>query len=184
MEKHSLRVLVGVFSVLICLIITKVSYDNITKKNERLEVNAEVDAKEILKLNFFKQESIKQIKPSNLELLKVVADTDKLPRLIWDGQTVILYANKPFLKMTGYKLEDIKNKPFFNSDGTSDFIVKESLKESKKVVKDNAKNGVKMIRGTINQWHRKDKTRVTIKWLIGFNDYETGLGSCQCVEMY
>lgn len=183
-SKGSFRAVLGVLSVLICLIITKVSYDGLVKRNQSLEIESTSDKYKILELNFFKQESVKQIKPSNLSLLKVVADTDKLPRLIWDGKTVMLYANKPFLEMTGYKLEDLENKPFFNIDGTSDFIVKESLKESKQVVEDNANNGVKMVRGTVNQWYKKDGTRITIKWLIGFNDHVTGLGSCQCLQVY
>jgi len=134
-------------------------------------------------LDFFLEKVEKAISPSNMRLLKTVADTDKLPRLVWDGNTVILYANHAFLEMTGYGLEDLVGKPFFNADGTSDFITKEHIDPSVEVVIENAKGGVAMTKGITNKWYTKSGREVTIKWYKGFNDYVSGMGSCQCVTM-
>lgn len=145
------------------------------------ERKAQRDEAKIVKQDFFLEEAREEIKPSSFRLIKLIADTDRLPRLIWNGETVMLYANEPFLEMTGYDLKDIQDKPFFNKDGTSDFIVAGSVKASKEVVKTNAAGGIEMTTGIVNRWHHKDGHEITIEWIIGFNDYVSGIGSCQAI---
>lgn len=133
-------------------------------------------------LDFFLENAEKKVEdnPKELELLKLVSDTDHLPRIIWDNNTTILYANKPFLDNLGYEFNDVVGKKFFNEDGTSDFITPDTLEVSKKVVVTNASSGVKMIQGANNKWYNKLGEEVNISWLKGFNDTKTKLGSSQC----
>lgn len=116
-----------------------------------------------------------------LRLTKLFSDSDHLMRLVWDDKFRIIYANKTFLRVMKYKLEDIIGRPLFNEDGSSDFMTPDTVERSKLVVSKNLENGVKMISGAENKWIDSEGEEVKMDWLLGFNDKKTNIGSSQCL---
>lgn len=147
--------------------------------------NNEEYLSKVKKLNFFLNDLESKVakNPETERILKIVADTDHLPRIIWDNETRIIYANDKFLEALGYDFHDVVGKKFFNDDGTSDFITPEFVNPSIDVVEENAKNGIKMVKGMRNKWFNKKGEEIEIDWLIGFNDNRTKFGSTQCITI-
>ena len=138
--------------------------------------------KKIANLNFLldEVENEKKRNPNAIRIMKLVSDTDEMPRLVWDGNTVILHANKAFLDALGYSYADVVGKKFFNDDGTSDFISPDTIEGSIDVLIDNVTNGVEWSKGIINKWFTKNGETRRIEWMVGFNDDYNNIGSAQC----
>lgn len=145
------------------------------------EVQCEIEkTSEIIKLGFSSSLSALD-KQKFIKLSELFTDSDHLMRLVWDNDFKIIYANKTFLRIMKYKLNEVRGRKLFNDDGTSDFMTKDTVEQSRKVVQKNVSNGVRMLEGADNKWIDSEGNEVPLKWLIGFNDNETGLGSSQCL---
>ena len=160
---------------------------NIQKINTELEkalVKSEITRKKIKKildnslpntLSFLKEKNI--VNKYFLKFLINIADSDLLPRIIWDNHFNFIYGNNKFLEKLKYTNNELQNKYILSSE----LMTEESIIASKKIVINNMKHGTLWTDYLDNEWFDKDGNIIKCRWLTGINDENNGIGTAQCV---
>lgn len=125
----------------------------------------------------------KTINNNVMSLVQNFIETDHLARIAWDSDFVIVFANKNFLDVLGYNMEDVVGKKIMDEHGHSPFISENTILKSVKAVQDNMEDPTrdKMLFSLENEWIAKDGRTLPIRWLAGFNDTKNKIGSTQCI---